>query len=270
MDGNPFMVMDKHVIRCMLGIEIDLIKILSGLGVHISSGEASSDLRKPGNPNAPNNDNILQKLGGIRKIVGLKADKNGIFLDHLYIKPIINATYQPSRIFLPNLLGGYEEDLEKFDVTQQIVATDNNKRERDQGTITVKTKEWAKRYGSKYLKGVSLNDTALISVTANGFDNINSMGVFIPKTFEVRISRDPVALLTVKTKMKLLDGLGLGQTKQQVINQVQAAKNEGGLLANIAALLLEDYVNVHVELKDQEGIRDLEKAPTERDTTDDL
>lgn len=270
MDGNPVVIMDKHVITCMLGIKIDLLKVLGGLGTHISSAENPAAIARPGNPSAPANNSIVSKLGGLRKVVGLEADKNGIFLSHLDIKPIIGARYSPSRLLLPNLLGGYEEDLANYNVTQQVTVSDFRQNEQAQGTITVKTKNWKSGYNSKHLKGVTFSDTALISVTSNGFENLNSIRAFVPRSFDIRISRDPVAILSIKARIKILDGLGLGQSKANVTSIIRRAQAEGGIAANIFALLIQDYVNVEVELKDQEGIRDLQKAAQQRNTTDNL
>ena len=68
----------------------------------------------------------------------------------------------------------------------------------------------------------------------------------------------------------MLDTLGLGQTKQQVMQTMQQAKAEGGIITNIVAMLIDDYCTININLIDQEGIRELLKPDKPRDTTDDL
>ena len=104
--------------------------------------------------------------------------------------------------FVANLLGGYEEDLAKYNVTQQVTVTDFRQNEQAQGTITVKTKKLKSGYNSKHLKGVTFSDKALISVTSNGFENLNSIRAFVPRSFDIRISRDPVAILSIKARTR--------------------------------------------------------------------
>ena len=184
-------------------------------------------------------------------------------MQHLKIAPIINAVYTPARSLLPNIIGGHEDDLANYDVTQQITVHDNTLREVAQGQIHLKMKQWKAPYQSPYLKDVAFNDTALVSVSSRNFGNINTIRVFIPVNNEIRISRDPVAILSISAKVKLLDVLGLGQTKADVQRVMNQAKAEGGLLTNVVAMLMDDYIKLNITLMDQEGIREIQKAVLE-------
>ena len=108
-----------------------------------------------------------------------------------------------------------------------------------------------------------------MSVSSRNFGGINTIRVFIPVNNQIRISRDPVAILSISAKVKLLDVLGLGQTKAQVHNIMNQAKAEGGLITNIVAMLMDDYIKLKITLMDQEGIREIQKGDI-RDTMSDI
>ena len=130
--------------------------------------------------------------------------------------------------------------------------------------------EWKKPFKSKYLKKIPFNDTALVTVKSRSFKGLNKLRVFIPEKFQIRISRDPVAVINMSAEVKILDALGLGQTKQQVLQMIKTAKSEGGLVTNITATLLQNTSIVNIALIDQEGIRDLMKEESARETTKDF
>ena len=94
----------------------------------------------------------------------------------------------------------------------------------------------------------------------NGFENLNSIRAFVPRSFDIRISRQFRWRYHHTARTKILDGLGLHWSKANVTSIIRRTQAEGGIAANIFALLIQDYVNVEVELKDQEGIRDLQKS----------
>ena len=72
MDGNPAIILNKHVIPCALGIKLDLLPILAGLGIHIGD---INDVNSVGNPGVPSNDVIIGQMNKFKEIVSLKADK---------------------------------------------------------------------------------------------------------------------------------------------------------------------------------------------------
>ena len=262
MDGNPLFVMDKSVITCMFGIKLDLIKAMSGMA---AKEPRNNGYNTPGDPNAPNSSQINSKIDKLKETIGLKVDENAIYVQHLKIAPIINAVYTPARALLPNIIGGHEDDLANYDVTQQITVKDNIKGEVAQGQIHLKMEKWEEHYQSPHLKDIDFNDTALMSVSSRNFGGINTIRVFIPVNNQIRISRDPIAILSISAKVKLLDVLGLGQTKAQVHHIMNQAKAEGGLITNIVAMLMDDYINLKITLMDQEGIREIQKGDI-RDT----
>ena len=188
------------------------------------------------------------------------------------MKPIVHASYNPPRVFLPNILSGYEEDLSSYNITQKTVATDLLKNQQDQGFIHVKMQEWNKRHKLKALPDVDFNDTAKISVSSSGFKKLNSVRVFIPKLMTMRFSRNPIAIMNISVKIKVLDALGLGQTRQEVEARLQQTRNEGGIIANIVAELLKGDATVNIALLDQEGIREFKSSDQkeQRNTTDNL
>ena len=74
----------------------------------------------------------------------------------------------------------------------------------------------------------------------------------------------------MKAKIKMLDGLALGLSKEQAMANVQQAASEGGIITNIIATLFNDYCWVDIELMDQEGIREMVKPDQPRDSLKDL
>ena len=74
----------------------------------------------------------------------------------------------------------------------------------------------------------------------------------------------------MKAKIKMLDGLALGLSKQQAMANVQQAMDEGGIITNIVATLFQDYTWIDIELMDQEGIQEMVKPVQARDSLKDL
>ena len=79
-----------------------------------------------------------------------------------------------------------------------------------------------------------------------------------------------MAILNMKAKIKMLDGLALGLSKQQAMANVQQAMEEGGIITNIVSTLFQDYTWIDIELMDQEGIHEMVKPDQARDNLKDL
>ena len=263
-DGNPIIILDESEIKCKFGVKLDLIKVLAGLGIPSSVIGSRSDGSVPQN-SGQSVAKDLSKLGdNIKKIVSIRADDNAIYFDSL-----LNTKYSPSRALIPNIISGEESVLATFDATQEITVQDTRMGDSATGRIRLKMSEWKKRYKSDYIKDIAFNDTALMKVEAWDFGSVNTIRVFIPKEMKVRISRDPFAILSVKTKVKILDALGLGQSKQQVKATIEQAQRTGGIVTNLMLALINDFVWVNVVLREQAGIEELVNQGA-RDSTDNL
>ena len=144
MDGLAPIIMDRHILNCMFGIKIDIIKLLQGLGIKISNGQDEPNLNDPGsnglggNPIAPNLEAIKVDTSRLQRDVGLSADQNTIFLSHLHLKPLISATYTPKRAFMPNVVAGDEEVLKNYHISQQIQVVDGYTGETGSGVVELK------------------------------------------------------------------------------------------------------------------------------------
>ena len=71
------------------------------------------------------------------------------------------------------------------------------------------------------------------------------------------LSRDPVAVLDIEVKMKILDYLALGQTRAEAERLLREAQQNGGIMTNIVAMILDGNSTVLISLQEQEGIQEL-------------
>ncbi len=69
--------------------------------------------------------------------------------------------------------------------------------------------------------------------------------------------------------MKILDALALGQTRADAERLLREAQASGGLITNIAAMIMESDSEVFITLQEQEGIDELAQQG-QRETTDNI
>ena len=154
-------------------------------------------------------------------------------------------------------------------MNQQIQVTDGITGTTGSGNIEIIIMEsWNEPYTPLETLLISpFNDTMKFSVKGHGFETLNRTRTYIPHNMEVRISRDPVAILEIMTEMEISDMLGLGQTKAQVEQRIRQSQQNGLLLENLTTVILQDMLKVKIVLKEQENIEDLVDSGA-RDTTD--
>jgi hypothetical protein len=256
MDGNPIMVLDEEIVDCIFGVEIDLTKIFAGFATKVGIDTAND---------------FESQLEVLKKIMEIEANGETIFVKKMYLPPLVDSTFQPPRAFLPNIIGGSEDELANYDFTQEFTATDNIRNISDTGSVRIKIEQWGTSFKPQLLKQkVRFDDTAQIQMSSSGFDRVNTLRTFIPASMDIRISRNPLAILQINTKANIFDALVGGAPSSDKLQKLEKSKEDGRFWGMLASGILSGHSVIKLSLIKQEGLEDIAAEKEQRDTTEDL